>query len=48
MTTMTQRPAPHADEWLLDSRQMRRFIEAVNATRVQRVGPKQDRRRDPS
>ena len=39
MTTMTQRPAPHADEWLLDSRQMRRFIEAVNATRASESDP---------
>ena len=39
MTTMTQRPAPHADEWLLDSPQMRRFIEAVNATRASESDP---------
>ena len=39
MTTMTQRPAPHADEWLLDSPQMRPFIDAVNATRASESDP---------
>ena len=39
MTTMTQRPAPHADEWLLDSPQMRRFIDAVTATRAGESDP---------
>ncbi len=39
MTTVTHTPAPHADEWLLDSPQMRRFIDAVNATRVRESDP---------
>ena len=31
---MTPPPVPHADEWILDNPQMRRFIDAVNATRA--------------
>jgi predicted metal-dependent enzyme (double-stranded beta helix superfamily) len=39
MTKMTPPPAPHADEWILDNPQMRRFIDAVNATRARESDP---------
>lgn len=40
MTTKTPPPDPRNDEWLLDSPQMRRFIETVNAVRARESDPR--------
>jgi predicted metal-dependent enzyme (double-stranded beta helix superfamily) len=40
MTAMTTHSTLHADEWLLDNPQMRRFISAVNTARARESDPR--------